>query len=59
MKVKQIDVYGIEDRIRKTDKETWQYIKALKEALKRQQELTNLAIKKLRDNGRAEVDTTY
>lgn len=49
IRVKQIDEYGIEQRLREgKDKETLQYIKALKEALKRQQELTNMAISKIK-----------
>lgn len=52
IQVKSIDVYGIEDRLRKSklpeDKEVLQYIKALKEAYKRQCDITQLAIKKLR-----------
>ncbi len=52
IQVKQIDVYGIEERLRK-DKtkegvETWNYVKKLKEALVRQQQLTSEAISKLR-----------
>ncbi len=53
IQVKSIDVYAIEDRLRK-DKtkegiEAWQYVKALKEALKRQQELTGTAINKIKE----------
>lgn len=49
IQVKQIDDYGIEQRLRESkDKETLQYIKALKEALKRQQDLTNMAIAKIK-----------
>lgn len=46
---KSIDVYGIEARLRKDDKETWNYIKKLKEALTKQQELTGIAIGKIRE----------
>jgi hypothetical protein len=57
IRVKSIDVYGIEDRLRKSkdpkDKEVLQYIKALKEALKRQQDLTNECISKLRQVGKS------
>lgn len=53
--VKSIDVYKIEDRLRKDKtpegKETWNYVKKLKEALERQQQLTKLAISKLRNHG--------
>ena len=53
IRVKSIDVYGIEDRLRKSkskeDKEVWQYIKSLKEAYQRQQDLTKLAMKKIRE----------
>jgi hypothetical protein len=45
IQVKSIDVQTIEERLRKDkDKETLQYIKALKEALDRQRDITNLAI---------------
>lgn len=53
IQVKCIDVYAIEARLRadktKEGKEVWNYVKKLKEALKRQQELTALAISKLRN----------
>lgn len=52
--VKSIDVYGIEARLRKDQskegKEIWHYVKALKEALGRQQKLTGEAISKLRES---------
>lgn len=52
IQVKSIDVYGIEERLRKDQtkegKETWNYVKKLKEALERQQKLTAEAISKLR-----------
>jgi hypothetical protein len=49
IRVKSIDVYGIEERLRQAkDKETLQYIKALKEAYERQYLLTNDAISKLK-----------
>lgn len=49
IRVKSIDVYGIEKRLRDNkDKETLQYIKSLKEAYQRQQDLTNMAIAKLK-----------
>jgi len=52
--VKNIDVYAIEARLRadktKEGKEVWNYVKKLKEALVRQQELTRLSISKLRDS---------
>ena len=49
IQVKSIDVYGIEQRLRDNkDKETLNYIKKLNEALTRQQELTNMAISKLK-----------
>lgn len=51
IQVKQIDVYGIEDRLRKSklpeDKEVLHYINSLKEALKKQRELMAEAITKL------------
>lgn len=49
MQVKAIDVYGIEERIRKTDKDCWIYIKRLKEANEREKDLTKLAISKIRE----------
>lgn len=51
IQVKSIDVYGIEERLRKdkSQKDVWQYVQSLKEALKRQQSLTALAIGKLRE----------
>lgn len=51
MKVKQIDVYAIEDKLKKDKSlsDIWHYVKALKEALVRQQELTGKAISKLRE----------
>jgi hypothetical protein len=52
IQVKQIDVYGIEARMRKDKskegKENWHYVKALKEALTRQQRLTGEAISKVK-----------
>lgn len=52
IQVKSINVYGIEDRLRKDQtkegKETWNYIKKLKESLERQQQLTAETISKLR-----------
>lgn len=49
--VKSIYVYSIEDRLRKSnvkeDKDTWQYIKKLKEAYERQGELTKKAMRKI------------
>ncbi len=51
--VKCIDVYGIKERLRventKNSKDALTLIKLLEETLKRQQELTALAIKKLRE----------
>jgi hypothetical protein len=53
IQVNSLDVYGLEEKLRKSDdplvKEAWHYIKQLKEALKRQQELTAKAIQKLRE----------
>lgn len=46
---KQIDIYSIKDRLRKTDKEAYQLVKALEFALERQQDLTKLAISKLKN----------
>lgn len=46
---KSIDVYRIEARLRKDDKETWNYINKLKESLAKQQELTGIAIGKIRE----------
>lgn len=52
IQVKSIDVYGIEERLRKDQtkegKETWNYVKKLKEALERQQQLTREVVGKLR-----------
>lgn len=50
IQVKSIDVYKIEERLRKDKdlKDIWQYVKSLKIALDRQKELTNLAISKLK-----------
>lgn len=52
IQVNSIDVYGIEARLRKDKskegKEVWHYVKKLKEALTRQQQLTALVISKLR-----------
>lgn len=49
IRVKSIDVYGIEERLRRDkDKDTLNYIKSLKEALERQQDLTNMAIAKIK-----------
>lgn len=52
--VKSIDVYGIEERLRKDKdlKDVWQYVKSLKEALVRQQELTGKVISKLKEVSR-------
>lgn len=51
--VKSIDVYGIEDRLRKSknkeDKEVLQYIKALKESYKRQQDLVATCLRKIKE----------
>lgn len=56
IQVKQIDVYGIEERLRKDKSKegiaVWQYVKALKEAMKKQQELTALAINKLKEQAK-------
>lgn len=53
IQVKCIDVYGIEDRLRKSkdphDKEVWHYIKKLKESAESWKRLTHHAIKKLRE----------
>jgi hypothetical protein len=53
VKVKQIDVYAIEERLRKDKSkegvEVWQYIKALKNVNERQKELTNKAISKIKE----------
>lgn len=50
IQVKSIDVYGIEEKLRKDkdQKDVWQYIQSLKKALEGQQRLTNEAISKLR-----------
>lgn len=52
IQVKSIDVYGIEDRLRKDKspeaKEIWQYIKALKESYQRQGDLVKKAMTKIR-----------
>lgn len=49
IQVKSIDVYGIEKRLMDSkDKETLNYIRALKEALERQELLTRDALFKLR-----------
>jgi hypothetical protein len=49
IRVKSIDVYGIEERLRKDkDKEVLNYIRSLKEAYERQCSLTNEAIAKIR-----------
>jgi len=54
MQVECINVYEIEDRLKKDKskegKEVWNYVKKLKEALKNQQNLTQLAISKLKSN---------
>lgn len=48
--VKSIDVYGIEARLRlEGNKDVLNYIRALKEALGRQQDVTAKAIKRLRE----------
>lgn len=55
--VKSIDVYKIEERLRK-DKDladVWLYVKRLKEALVRQQELTGKAISKLREQAKNDI----
>jgi len=53
IEVKSIDVYTIEDRMRKDKtkegKENWKYVCALKEACERQTELTAKAISKIRE----------
>lgn len=53
IQVKSIDVYGIEDRLRKDKspeaKETLQYIKALKENYHRQGDLVKKAMTKIRE----------
>lgn len=49
IKVKSIDVYGIKERLRKDgDKEVLNFIRALQEALERQELLTRDAISKLK-----------
>lgn len=52
IQVKSIDVYGIEDRLRKSkskeDKEVLQYIKALKEAYARQGDLVKMCMSKIK-----------
>jgi hypothetical protein len=48
IQVKQIDVYGLEARLKKDDKEAMNYINKLKEAYERQRDLTNMAIAKLK-----------
>lgn len=52
IQVKSIDEYSIMERLKKDKtkeaKEVLNYIRKLKEALKRQQDLTNLAISKLK-----------
>jgi hypothetical protein len=52
IRVKSIDVYGIEFRLQRAEdhdsREIWNYVKSLKEALQRQQDLTNQAISKLK-----------
>lgn len=48
--VKNIDIYGIKDRLKKADdKETLQLIKALEEALKNQQEYSRHLESKLKE----------
>lgn len=51
--VKSIDVYAIEDRLRKDKtkegKEVWEYVRALKAAHERQKDLTATAIRKIRE----------
>lgn len=51
MNVKSIDVYAIEAKIKANPelKDVWRYIEALKDAHKRQQELTNNAVGKVRE----------
>jgi len=48
MKIKQIDIYAIKNRLKKEDREAYQLIIALENALERQQALTKLAISKLK-----------
>ena len=47
-KANQIDVYSIEARLRKNDKEAWQYIKALKAHDERQKDLLAKALGKIK-----------
>ena len=57
IQVKSIDVYGIEDRLRKDKdlKDIWNYVKALKRALESSQETTRKAIGKLREYAKSRV----
>lgn len=56
-KVKSIDVYSIEERLRKDKSkegvEVWQYVKALKNVLEKQTQLTNTAIAKVKELSKA------
>ena len=51
MNVKSIDVYAIEAKVKANPelKDVWRYITALKDAHKRQHELTNKAVGKVRE----------
>lgn len=49
MQVKQIDIYSIKDRLKKEDKEGYQLIIKLEEALERKQELISKAINKIKE----------
>lgn len=48
IQVESIDIIAIKERLRKEDKEAYWLVTKLEEGLKRQQELTALAISKLR-----------
>lgn len=53
IQVKSIDEFGILERLRKSkdpnDKEVLEYVKALKEALERQRDITKMALAQLRE----------
>lgn len=57
LQVNSIDEFAIMDRLIKSkDKEVLQYIRALKEALRRQQDLTTLAISKVKQLSNKDID---
>ena len=49
MQIKNINAKSIEDRLKKNDKEAYRYVICLKDLLEKQKELTDIAIKKLKD----------